>query len=580
MVKFSKIVLFFSLLILGVLLVFFWGKHRSKGNISEEKLNSELLVTFAGTSSLFQKIGRPEARIEAEWKTKAWKGERVNNQVLIWTESFLSNVRIETDDLKGENGSSIPKENIIANFIHYVISNGETARSQRCEVEESGEFQLIADVIGNDTVLDVEANNTQPIWLSIEIPANIPADLYKGTIEIVLEESSKRHQLSYEIEVVDRVLPDPKDWKFHLNLWQNPDAIARVHGVEKWSNEHFVAMEPYMKKLLKAGQKVVTTTLIHDPWNSQTFDIYDSMILWNKNKDGSWSYDYTNFDKYVSFMHSLGGDLQIECFSMIPWNLKFRYYDEILGKEEILVAEPGSAEYQAHWEPMLKDFAAHLKEKGWFDQTTIAMDERPLKAMQEAISTIRSADEGFKISLAGSYHSEIEKELFNYSVEFDQVVDKSVLKERNRKGLITTFYTSCAHEYPNIFTGSSPAESAWLGWYAASAGYDGFLRWAYNSWPETPLEDSRFGSWPSGDTFLVYPGALSSVRFEKLIEGIVDFEKLIILKEEFRRSNNQKGLDRLEEIEKQFTVTALRDLDAEEMVEKAREVLNDNLVSD
>ena len=30
------------------------------------------------------------------------------------------------------------------------------------------------------------------------------------------------------------------------------------------------------------------------------------------------------------------------------------------------------------------DFARHLKEKGWFEITTIAMDERPMKAMQKA----------------------------------------------------------------------------------------------------------------------------------------------------------------------------------------------------
>lgn len=54
---------------------------------------------------------------------------------------------------------------------------------------------------------------------------------------------------------------------------------------------------------------------------------------------------------------------------------------------------------------------------------------------------------------------------------------------------------------------------------------DGFLRWAYKSWPQTPLADSRFTAWPAGDTYQFYPGPLSSIRFEKLMEGIQDFER-------------------------------------------------------
>ena len=69
-----------------------------------------------------------------------------------------------------------------------------------------------------------------------------------------------------------------------------------------------------------------------------------------------------------------------------------------------------------------------------------------------------------------------------------------------------------------------------MGWYAAAKGYSGFLRWAYDAWPADPLRDARHVSWPAGDCFLVYPGAASCVRLEKLREGISDYEKIWILK--------------------------------------------------
>jgi hypothetical protein len=73
-------------------------------------------------------------------------------------------------------------------------------------------------------------------------------------------------------------------------------------------------------------------------------------------------------------------------------------------------------------------------------------------------------------------------------------------------------------------------EGRWLSWYASAHHYNGFLRWAYDAWPADPTRDARHAIWPAGDCFLVYPGGNSSVRFEKLREGIVDYEKIRILR--------------------------------------------------
>jgi hypothetical protein len=61
-------------------------------------------------------------------------------------------------------------------------------------------------------------------------------------------------------------------------------------------------------------------------------------------------------------------------------------------------------------------------------------------------------------------------------------------------------------------------------------GYDGLLRWAYDAWPADPVRDARHLLWPAGDSYMIYPGAGSSIRFEKMREGIVDYEKIKILK--------------------------------------------------
>ena len=111
-----------------------------------------------------------------------------------------------------------------------------------------------------------------------------------------------------------------------------------------------------------------------------------------------------------------------------------------------------------------------------------------------------------------------------------QPADHADIEARRAQGFNTTFYVCCGPLYPNTFTYSEPFEAELLGWYGLAWDYDGMLRWAYNSWPADPQVDSRYGTWSSGDTYLVYPHARSSVRFERMIDGIEAAEKVRALR--------------------------------------------------
>jgi hypothetical protein len=95
-------------------------------------------------------------------------------------------------------------------------------------------------------------------------------------------------------------------------------------------------------------------------------------------------------------------------------------------------------------------------------------------------------------------------------------------------------------------------EGRWLGWYARAHHYDGMLRWAYDSWKADPVRDARHVLWPAGDCFMVYPGANSSIRFEKMREGIVDYEKLAFLIDHAARSTDPAIKLLLKKLEQQL----------------------------
>src|SRR5690606_17405637 len=94
------------------------------------------------------------------------------------------------------------------------------------------------------------------------------------------------------------------------------------------------------------------------------------------------------------------------------------------------------------------------------------------------------------------------------------------------------------------------AEAVYSAWRSVAGDFDGMLRWSYNSWVENPLTDSRFSTWPAGDTYIVYPDARSSIRFERLVEGIQDAEKIRILRKQYIDESSPESLSKLNQLEK------------------------------
>ena len=540
-----------SLMIAVVLPVFMAAQPQASFKVEWASTGSHCVIG-AGPSLEYQKKA---------FNHSAWRGEKVFAQAVVSSDEELENVTLAVSDLR--NGKSvIPSESISLQFVGFVVSDLlDTTKYGQCgyrlDKSEWGEV-LVADMLDIKDSMNVPSGRRQPVWMTVAVPSDAKPGKYRGKLTVA-SNNAKSRSLPVELVVSDHILPPAHDWAFHLDLWQNPYSVARIENVPLWSDAHFEAMRPVMKMLADAGQKSVTATIMNRPWNGQTEDAFGSMVTKIRRIDGAWLYDYTVFDRWVEFMFSLGIDRQINCYSMIPWALEFDYYDQATSSNTTIQATPGSPEYNEYWGSFIADFARHLKSKGWFEKTMIAMDERPLESMQAVLSLIRKIEPDFKISLAGSYHEPVIYDIVDFSETFSgkKEFPESVKAKRKELGLTTTFYTCCAEAHPNLFVISDPDEAVWLGWFAQAENYDGYLRWAYNSWTLNPLTDTRFRTWPAGDCFVVYPGGRGSVRFSKLIEGIQDFEKVRILRAQWRKEGNEAKLAQLAEILKPFTSEAV-----------------------
>lgn len=521
-------------------------------------LDNGLHVAVGSIDTRYVKHEIPTIDPKVKWEGTAWRGERVSAQLVLWTKDSVGDIRCRFSDFITRKGERFSARAAKARFVRYVITD-EFGTGCGSRKPEDYAASLSADVLDNITCFDMQPCTTRPVWISIDVPADAKPGIYTSFMALVVNGKVNK-KIKFTLKVSSRTLPPPSAWQFHLDLWQNPYSVARVAGVVPWSEAHWKALHPVMKMLADAGQKVITTTINKRPWNGQTEDAFDSMIGWVKKTDGNWAYDYTMFDRWVEFMMSLGIKKQINCYSMVPWGNIIYYYDERLQKEVSVSLKPGTDEYEQAWKPFLNDFIKHLEQKGWAHITRIAMDERNPEEMKAMLKMLNETAPAIGVSFADNHKSYMmyPNQLIDMSVAHGTLVDNEVLLDRKNKNFVTTWYVCCTDSFPNVFTMSEPAEAAFIGWYTAAAGFDGFLRWAYNSWVKEPLLDSRFIKWPAGDTYIVYPGGRSSIRFERLREGIQDAEKIRILRNELQIAASPQAkadLERLNAMLKRFNVT-------------------------
>lgn len=532
------------------------------------QLEKRLYATWASRDTHYEKRAVPQLRMKRDTVVYAWRGERVGVEALLFSSQ-------QTQKLSLALRNTEPL-NVTARFLRYVLTDDfKSCGSHPTNLTP----YLVPDVIDLENSLALPAKSVRPAWLTIEVPRDIAAGEYSLALDIKAGTGSTAQTLetlTLRVVVRDHTLPLPSEQAFHLDFWQQPYSVSRYYNVARWSNEHLELLRPYMQLLARAGQSVVSAILFYEPWGDQSHDKFSAMVQTTKKANGTWAYDYTVFDRWVTFMEECGISKQIDCFSMVPWDMTFRYYDEATGRDKDLKTTTSAAEYKELWTSFLTSFAAHLKEKGWFEKTLIAMDERGLSNMLDAYNVAQEAVPGIKMALAGNYHSELMDKLADYCIPFGHSFPASEQAARREKGWYSTFYTCCTEKEPNILTNSKPAEAAYLPLYGIANDFDGYLHWSWLNWQDTPLTDSRYRLFSPGDTYVVYPGPRSSVRWERFIEGIQQTEKVRILRQQYQAEGKTEELRRLNAAVEAFKSGILTYMEpASKVVNHLESVVND-----
>lgn len=483
----------------------------------------------------------------SEWTDTVWQNDVLDAKVTVWAGSQpLEQVEIRCDDFSSGN-HRISAENVDIRWLRETLANIGSG---------DPEAPVIAypDVIHQGEPASIEAQKLKSAWISLTIPRDTAPGVYTGTLNVTSANHSPV-QLTLTFEVLDLTAPDPQAGATQVELWQHPYTTARYYGVTPFSDAHKNYLLDQLREYAQMGGRGVIATIVEEAWNHQSYDSDPSMIHWTQTADGTFSFDYTDFDQWIELAIEAGvldpqtGQGQIKAYSIAPWGNIVTVVDEASGTSRRLTLTPGSDEWQAAWTAFLEDFLRHTVEKGWFDLTYISMDEREMEVLQpcvELIKGIRSeAGKSFKIASAMNY-SDLDDDAFldridDISVSLINVKDKSdamrkLALHRQEQGLLTTLYT-CTGQYPSAYTISDMADTAWTMWYTMKQGTDGFLRWSWDGWVEDPLTDVSYRTFEPGDPWLIYPAERDSVgdhfyespRYKMLKQGIRDINKAKLL---------------------------------------------------
>lgn len=418
------------------------------------------------------------------------------------------------------------------------------------------------DIIEKSDYMRFPTEELCNLWCEIHIPKNINPGTYNGSVKVFTRKMFSDEQIIHEyyftLQIRDIRLPDPTEYKMHLDLWQHLSNISRKHDVRLFSSDHFKVIEKYIESLARLGQKSITVIATEIPWSGQrTFNDLDeptdlfeySYIKTTKNSDDDFIYDYSNMDRYIELCMSYGIKDRIEVFGLcgiwmteengfgkaakdFPDGVRVRYLDSGSGCYKYMTEEKQIRDF-------IRNLYLHFINKNWLELVRITADEPgDLEVYRKTISIILDEAPGFKLSIA------INKAKF--TTEFDSIMSDAVpslsclsedydfINENmiSKPDKTVSWYVCCRPHFPNMFLKSPLLESRLICILTYYLNLDGFLRWNYTVWPEKPRERMIFRSpdWLAGDMNFVYPGndgtPLLSLRYKALLRGIEDFELL------------------------------------------------------
>ena len=470
----------------------------------------------------------------------AARGEHASFQFVVRADEPISGLQVEAGVPEAGEGDvlSAPK----TGFVGYVRASRATPTPSRDRLRPPSGYY--PDPILEVESIDVGAHQSQPIWLTIKVPVESRPGTYTGALRVTGRLGIGRfvHENTYSVTVHSAQVDTTSLW---VTNWftLSPDRLGQMNDnvpVEPFTERYWELVRVIARQMAEYHQNVALIS----PLNLAEY-------TWEGNR---LEVDFSRFDRMVRVFEEEGVIGRIEGGHIggreSTWSTPFVVRVPTMEDDgERFVRVPISdGRAISFYRAFLPALVEHLRERGWLDQYLQHLADEPIAA--NAASYVEIADfvrrwapelpvieAVHNRDLAGSIDVWVPQLNF-----LDQ--DYDFYTERMAQGEEAWFYTCLAPQgnYANRFVELPLIKTRVLHWINYKYRIPGYLHWGYNFWRSDPYDETsgiitESGNvLPGGDAWIVYPGLgklQSSIRLEAMRDGIVDYELLLKLEEEF-----------------------------------------------
>jgi len=437
-----------------------------------------------------------------DWAAARQEYEHV--QVCLRSDGPVAGLRVVLDDLKGPEGA-IGRDNLSWRQVGYVDCKPIP--------EDYGEWLWYTAEPGwwPDPLLevedfDLEAGVTQPVWITVHVPADTAAGVYEGIARVV-SDTGQVAEISIKLEVWPLDLPNPGQFdtvfSFYYAFENDPDwqdAMTGIYG------EFSAELKRAYFELLGRHRIPADHLYLQGPRPVEDYEL----LLKCGGKRFNLTYAADKAEDIPKMLDSIAPTI------------------EELKKKGILeyAYVYGFDEKPAQSEPVIREVFGAIKDR-WPDMRTMAVL---------------------------NWEPAVDMPIDTWVILYDRHNPEAAARWR-QAGKEYWWYHCCGPVDPhmNTFVEKARVNGRLMMWLAAANEVTGWLYYTINGWggdrkiveregkgPRTDFDPATW-RYSNGDGNFIYPGAkgpLSSTRLENLTDGIEDWEMLAQL-----RARSPKGED-------------------------------------
>ena len=485
-------------------------------------------------SSLIKVFSDEEPTAQPFTKLSCLSNERVQLQVAFCNDSDCE-VNVKVDCKFKDCINVYYVEEIYSKNPVHALQDNYTLR------KKSGYFpELLRPLEG---CFNAKANKWNSIWLEVVPNPTLVAGEQKINVALTCGEDVQT--IDFTLDVIDAQLP--AQTLINTN-WFHTDCIATHYNVEVFSDKYWEYVKNFLKVAVDHGMNMVLTPLFTPPLDTKVGGERPTVQLVGvKVTSGEYKFDFTNLDKWIAICDEVGIKyLELSHF-FTQWGAKKcpKIIAEVDGVQKRIFGWDTKASgkaYRSFLTAFAEVFKPYLKEKGLVDKVYFHVSDEPFAAIarhyRKASNIVNELFGEYKIMDALSNYKFYKKGLVKLPVPANDHIEPFI---GNVSDLWTYYCCVQVKGVSNKFFSMPSQRNRVLGYQMYKFNVKGFLHWGYNFWykqfstgPVDPFtETDAGGSFPSGDSFVVYPGdngaPLISLRLKVFYDAFQDMRALQLL---------------------------------------------------